>query len=257
MTRRRALLLPTLAALLLTACGTTVPVADRTQQRGGAGLSGPEGQPSTPDVAASRPSPGAGAPAGSGPAGAGASGPVAPVGPTSVASHGSGTAAPSGKVRTPVKLGFMTTDFSKAAAAFGFSGEADVFQGFKEMVSYLNAHGGLAGRTIQPDYFALDGASTRGSPEYQKACAHFTQDVKVEAVISDGNFYPLFEACMAKAGLLHLDVAIYGPDAQGQRQSPTYRAPTSFGVDRYSSALLETGASSRVIERLPQRTVSA
>jgi hypothetical protein len=153
-------------------------------------------------------------------------------------------------LRSPIKLGFLATDFNKAAAAFGFSGEeADPFKAFKEMVRYLNSHGGFAGRTIQPDYFSLDGSSASGTAEYERACTHFTQDVKVEAVISDNNFHPTFEGCMDKADLLHLDMGIYGLDRTGQRQNRPYRAPTTFGVDRYSVALLETAVATGMVRR--------
>jgi hypothetical protein len=151
--------------------------------------------------------------------------------------------------RTPVKVGFMLTDFTKIAAAFGFSGETDVFQGFKEMVAYLNKHGGLAGRRISPDYWALDGTTTNATTEYQRACTHFTQDVKVEVVISDDNFDPTFEGCMGQAQLLHLNIGIYGLDAAGQREHPIHRGPTTFGVDRYSAALLETVVASGAVKK--------
>jgi hypothetical protein len=161
----------------------------------------------------------------------------------------SGPAVPSA-LKTPVRLGIMMTDFNKAAAAFGFSGEAvDTFKGFKDMVRYLNQHGGLNGRTIQPDYYALDGAATSGSTEYQRACTHFTEDVKVEAVISDDNFNPIFEACTAKAGVLHLNIALYGVDRDSERRSPSYLGPTSFAVDRYAPALLAISLKAGFVKR--------
>jgi hypothetical protein len=144
----------------------------------------------------------------------------------------------------------MLIDYSGAAAAFGFTGEApDVFKGFKEMVRYVNAHGGLAGRQIKPDYYAIDGSSNNANTAYQTACTHFTEDAHVEAVISDGTFHPTFEACMAKAHLAHFDVSPYGLDPTGQRQYPNYLTPTAFGVDRYSAALVETVTASGVVSK--------
>ena len=151
-----------LAAALLAGCGTTVPLAARNQGADGSldtqggsptGVAPERGasQPGTstdPRLGGSEPLSGAGAKT------------LTPAVPTALSS---GPAVPSA-LKTPVRLGIMMTDFNKAAAAFGFSGEAvDTFKGFKDMVRYLNQHGGLNGRTIQPDYYALDGAATSGS----------------------------------------------------------------------------------------------
>ena len=162
----------------------------------------------------------------------------------SQAAVGTGSTA---QQHNPVKVGFMLIDFSKMAAEFGFSGSADVFQGFKEMVHYLNAHGGLAGRQIQPDYYSIDGSSANASTAYQAACTHFVQDDHVDVVISDGTYNPVFEACMAQAHITHFDVSTYALDATGQRENPIYLTPTAFGVDRYSAALIESAVASRMV----------
>ena len=247
----RRTLLAVVVALSAAACGTTVSTAGQTQgARGGSGLSVPGG--STSGTGASSQVPGAGSAAGGlGPAGsAGATG-------TNAATGTSGTAAGPGSVSggstasgsPPVKVGFMLIDFSKVAASFGFSGSADVFQGFKEMVAYLNKHGGLAGRQIKPDYYSIDGSSSDANTAYQQACTHFTQDAHVDVVISDGTYHPTFEACMAQAHITHFDVETYGFDSTGQRQNPIYLTPTAFGVDRYSAALLDTAVSSHMVSK--------
>jgi hypothetical protein len=141
----------------------------------------------------------------------------------------------------------MTTDFSAIARAYGFSGDADVLQGFKEMVTYLNKHGGLGGHMVKPDWYYLDGASANGTTAYQAACTHFVQDAHVQLVVTDGNFDPTFETCLAQDNIPHVDVNKYGLDATGQRQYPNYLAPVSFGVDRYTTALVETAVATRMI----------
>src|SRR5213078_4705671 len=54
----------------------------------------------------------------------------------------------------------------------------------KILVQDINNHGGLAGRRLIPEFFAYDAQSAQPyDAQDQAACAHFTQDVKVFAVI--------------------------------------------------------------------------
>ena len=246
----RRVLLAVVISLSAAACGTTVSTAGQAHGAGGgSGLSVPGGITASNGGAGQVP--GAGSAAGgygpgSAPGATGANGAAGTSGGAAGAGYTpSGSTA--GGARPPVKVGFMLIDFSKVAASFGFSGSADVFQGFKEMVAYLNKHGGLAGRQIKPDYYSIDGSSSDANTAYQQACTHFTQDAHVDVVISDGNYHPTFEACMAQAHITHFDVSTYAFDTTGQRQNPIYLTPTAFGVDRYSSALLETAVSSHMV----------
>lgn len=246
----RGLLVGAAVSLAAMACGTTVDVAKPSQGTGAtSGLSAPGGPSTTGGGAAQAPgvAGAAGADGSTGTAG-GASGATGPAG----TGTGSGTVsgrATAASSRPPVKVGFMLIDFSKVAASFGFSGSADVFQAFKEMVAYLNKHGGLAGRQIKPDYYSIDGSSSDANTAYQQACTHFTQDARVDLVISDGTYHPTFEACMAQAHLTHFDVETYGFDTTGQRENPNYLTPTAFGVDRYSAALIETAIASHQVTK--------
>lgn len=250
---RRALL-AVVVSLSAAACGTTVSTAGQAHSTGGgSGLSAPSGLAASNGGAGQVPAAGTAAggygPTGSAPGATGASGAN---GTSAGASGGTGSlssGSTAGGSRPPVKVGFMMIDFSKVAASFGFTGSADVFQGFKEMVAYLNKHGGLAGRQIKPDYYSIDGSSNDANTAYQQACTHFTQDVHDEVVISDGTYHPTFEACMTQAHITHFDVETYGFDTTGQRQNPNYLTPTAFGVDRYSTALIQTAVASHMVAK--------
>ncbi len=143
----------------------------------------------------------------------------------------------------------MATDFAALAASFGFSGSADVLRPFKDFVAYLNRHGGMAGRPIKGDYYYLSGTSTDPSAAFQAACTHFTQDQHDDVVITDHEYNSSFEACLAKAGVVHFDAAKYGLDAVAQRQSPNYLGPVTFGVDRYTRAQIEAAIDKHWIVR--------
>jgi len=249
---RRWVMLAAVVCLSAVGCGTTVSDPAQRQATGAgadAGL-GATGEQLTGPDGGSTPRPGGATAPDGGSAAVGSVGPTGAVGPTTSTSGGPGQHLGGGSVtgtRGPIKIGFMLIDFTSVAHTFGFSGSADVFKGFKEMVGYLNKHGGLAGRQIKPDYYAIDGAGSDANTEYQKACTHFIQDEHVDLVISDGNFHPTFEACMAQAHLTHFDVSTYGFDAKGQAQYPLYLTPTAFGVDRYSKALIDTAVGARMV----------
>jgi hypothetical protein len=144
----------------------------------------------------------------------------------------------------------MTTDFSALAASFGFGGtSADVLRSFKNFVTYFNHHGGLAGHPIVGDFYYLSGTSADPATAFQTACTHFTQDQHDQLVITDGEYNPTFESCLAHAGVPHFDAAKYGLDAVAQHQTPNYLAPISFGVDRYTRAQIEASIAKGWIKR--------
>ncbi len=77
------------------------------------------------------------------------------------------------------------------------------------VVDDVNPRGGIAGRRIAPLYFPFDvTASTApgGSDgEQQKACAAFTEDNKVFAVVSPIVSGDVLQACLAKRGVVFVD----------------------------------------------------
>jgi hypothetical protein len=143
----------------------------------------------------------------------------------------------------------MATDFSALAASFGFSGKADILRAFKDFVAYLNKHGGIAGHQIKGDFYYLSGTSADPNSAYQTACPHFTQDQHDQLVITDFEYNPIFERCLAQAHVPHFDANRYGLDRVGQRQSPNYLGPVTFGVDRYTRAQIQAAISEHWIAR--------
>jgi ABC-type branched-subunit amino acid transport system substrate-binding protein len=170
------------SALVLTGCGTTVPLrtsAGTTRD----GLGGPEAAvPSVADGAtvpvasASAPavSPTDAQPLAAGPT---ATGPQAPA-------RSAGLPGPRRSL-PPIQIGsYYLQGGSAAVAAIGFAGIVipDNKPLTDAMVTYLNAHGGLGGRKIQLVWFQY---SSTGDPHAQDAaaCADFTQDHHVYLVL--------------------------------------------------------------------------
>jgi hypothetical protein len=239
-----------LVVLLAFGCGTTV---SRSGQRAGsAGPSTPNGEVglgggSAPTTGAAN---GAGAPglAGSQAGSAGSAGGVrASTGPAQVAgASGPGVTGTSGGRQAPVqsgpiKVGFVVSDYTKAAAAVGFAGKAvsDPQQFFRWLVKFYNAHGGLAGRTIQPVYATVDGASNDYNVASQAACQTLTQDNHVELVLSNLWVNPTLTSCLLKAGVPQFEgTSEVLNDSQMLAQTPNLFVPTGLTTDREAAALI-------------------
>jgi hypothetical protein len=144
----------------------------------------------------------------SGPQGVGHGGAVgsAPVGSGPGSSGPGGSAV--GVTASTIHIGVFTlSGFSKAGEALGFDAQTgDQAAVARAVINYLNAHGGMAGRKIIPvfyDYDIAHGASNK-SAELQAACAAFTEDNKVYAVVTpvstsgDNSFYE----CLTKHGVI-------------------------------------------------------
>ncbi len=71
------------------------------------------------------------------------------------------------------------------------------------VIRYLNARGGIAGRTIKPVYYTFDlgRVSTRDGQAEEEACAKWTQDDRVFAVINAALARPTLLSCLAKVGV--------------------------------------------------------
>ena len=141
--------------------------------------------------------------------------------------------------RTTVKIGFLVVDNSAIARQFGASGGPDPMQGFKDLVGYLNAHGGLRGRRVAPEYFTIDGARDDAPTWAERACTFFSQDKHVALVVGREWTHPDFEACLGKARVPHFDVGIaYNLDGPAQKEFPYYSDVTTIGRDRYEHVRL-------------------
>jgi hypothetical protein len=265
----RALVGLAIVGTLTTGCGSTVrlnsPAAsgDQLSVSGAGGTA--SGAPTIPGVP--------GAP-GSAPV-AGANGRVGAAPGGSVTGPGGGTGpgaavAPASKAKTgPLPLGVLDASSPAAAAnATGASNPAgvDPVEITHAFIDYYNAHGGMAGRKIQPVEYTINPTSSSYQSDLSAACAKFTQDNHVNVVASQvGNFFSSnYESCLAKAGVTNLELGNGAPDAQDVRSYPQLFATGSPTVDRRITALLrgltQTGLLTRqsklgvIVEDCPENT---
>ena len=136
--------------------------------------------------------------------------------PSSAAGSAAGSAAP-GITDTEIVLGFeVSKNLQAGFALVGASGsppeERDIVNA---LVSWVNDHGGIAGRSIVPVIHEVD--RTQGSFDAQEeaACADFTEDHRVFAAGStpvSGN--DALVACMAKKGVPLIENNLFPYDDQ-------------------------------------------
>ena len=206
-----------LIALCLVAaagCGTTVSGAEA--HSAGSGLTAGSTQQGANPLSVPTGAPGGGA---GGQAVGTTTGAAGQNGTTSAGTLGSangGIAGQPGHKLPPIQIGTYYLNGGNAAlAAAGFGGlvipdNKPVFDAF---VKYINAHGGLGGRQVQPVYFAYNEGQ---DPQAQDAaaCATFTQDHHVYLVVGGinsgaGELLP----CLAKH-----DVPLFAAATQGDER---------------------------------------
>lgn len=249
MTRRARTYVFIIAAvvLLVTGCGTTVPLyntAGNGIQASGSGLgtatSGSSSGTGLGSQSAGTSSAGVGGSGLSAPAVAGQpSGPGSTPGSGSAYSSGSSSGSSPGSVsasapgvgsgpstaagsKGPIQIGFVVTNVSNAGSFGVNTGQSFSDQQlYSGLVAAINAHGGLDGRRITPVYGVTDTADTCWSCDFQAACATFTQDHHVQAVIGYiFVFTDSFEQCLTRAGVPHLYGGYQPGDAAEQRAYP-------------------------------------
>lgn len=150
----------------------------------------------------------------------------APVGDVAGATAGSGQAAsaraavrPSpgvegaagrrgGTVRVGVRYPANSSGLLTTA---GFSGvdPGDSKAMAQAVIDDVNGRGGIAGRRVEPVYFPFDvtGSTAPGGSdnESQKACAAFTEDTKVFAVVSPIVSGEILQSCLSSRGVVFVD----------------------------------------------------
>jgi len=235
-----------LMALALTACGSTVQPS--TASAPGNGNGNGLGLPASPGAPGAVGVPSQGPLGGTGPGG-GVPGPGT-AGTTGGGTSGStgGTQATSVPASTQPKTGPLqigVLDASSPAAATSATGASnpagvDPVQVTKGFISYYNAHGGMAGRKLQPVEYTIDPTSSSYESDLSSACAKFTQDNHVKVVASQtGNIFSSnYEGCLAKKGVTNLEVGNGAPDAKDVRSFPQLFTTASPTVDRRITAQL-------------------
>jgi len=88
---------------------------------------------------------------------------------------------------------------NQAAGANGIS-QGDPQADARAVIDDINKKGGIAGRKVEPVFFAFDSTSTQTiDQQYAAACAHFTQDEpRVFAVLGQGT--ASYRRCIGRAG---------------------------------------------------------
>jgi ABC-type branched-subunit amino acid transport system substrate-binding protein len=166
-------------------------------------------------------------------------------------SPGSGPSAPSARegsggsraVRTPIALGLLVFGSNEdAAAQLGADVGATVTMkdAANGLVDYFNRMGGLAGRRIlKVEYVMEASASDTYESQAQAACATFTQDHHVAAVVSAHHFFsPTLQTCLAKSAVPYIG-ASSSTDMDGYRTYPGLATPSVPSVDRRILALVD------------------
>jgi hypothetical protein len=158
------------------------------------------------------------------------SGATAGSGATSGVGDGPGVAA------TTITIGITYYQSAKDAnAAFGGKGLdfGDPVAGIRLLVHDINAHGGIAGRKVEPLFYAIDPQSSSPYATLAQAeCTYFTEDHKVFAVI-DTTPAADARACLEKHGVADLSGKLITSDlASNEIDAYTTR------LDRMFSALV-------------------
>ena len=232
--------LPVVAALAMSACGTTVPSAIRSAQASndGVGTVGVgNGSTAEPDSGSDTQGIGAGAVNSVGTGGSvpttatstaggtgGAGGPASPVAPVKAGQSGRGFDA------HHVYIGFNTINnlhtFAEASGTKNLD-FGDMKADAEAVIAEINAQGGILGRTVVGVYHDEDvsQATTNPASNAQRTCTAFTQDAHVfAAVVNDtaGDDNDNFYRCMAKADTPFLTSADWIQDTKRLRQYHGY-----------------------------------
>jgi hypothetical protein len=248
-----------LIVVALAACGSTVnrPL----QLNAGAGTSGEPGLSdnsglgSAPgssgqapgSASASAPALGLGGSGGGGSVAPGVGGGATAITPASPGSAG-GPIAPN----APIQIGIVRTNVSNAAA-FGASVGNTVSEASVDdaVVSEINDEGGVAGHHVIPIYADTDTGSTSWDANFAAACASFTQDHHVAAVLGYVfNFDPSFESCLATKGIPHLSTSFNVPNQAILQQLPLLIALSTPRIERRSIEKIDGGLATGVLTKV-------
>ncbi|HZN14651.1 MAG TPA: ABC transporter substrate-binding protein [Acidimicrobiales bacterium] len=162
---------------------------------------------------------------------------------------GGTTRAASAAVKGSIELGFITTAVSNAGALGFATGQSFTDrQVFDAVVAEYNARGGMAGRKIVPIFANTDTAATSWDSQFQAACAQFTQDNKVQAVLGYVFvFLDNFEQCLARASVAHFYGGYQPGDGRAQKDFPTLVSTAHPTVDIADLTVFKGAVQSRLL----------
>jgi hypothetical protein len=161
--------------------------------------------------------------------------------PAAVAQRPTSTALPTGQRRdtSPVRVGFIYATNADALQSAGIDGvtTGDGRAQAAAITAWVNAHGGLGGRTLEPYFYGMDVAKSaaNGQAEEEAACTAMTQDHHVFAVVAYSNPSAAFDVCLAKAHTILVDSDAF-VDGPLLRQIRDYvYLPSDFLMERANS----------------------
>ncbi len=244
----------------LAACGSTAQPSGQAGG-GGGGVAADQGLSAATGPVSSATGGGAGSPpvtggesgtAGSFPNASGSPGGLAPGSPAALpGTTGSGPAVSGAASTGPVTVGFVTTAVSNAASAgFNTSSVSSYTESQieKALVAAVNASGGLAGHHVNAVYAATDTAGSSWDTEFAAACATFTQDNHVAAVLGYVfDHLDSFETCLAQKGVPHISTTFNVPDLKTIAKYPLLVELATPTIDQRGVAKINAGLAMGVL----------
>jgi hypothetical protein len=214
-------------------CGTTVPAALQAQ---GPAAGTVDAGPSPPTVTGGRLPQGGQATA---PAEGAARGPQRTVEQGPLGNTAPGVQA--GVVRPgSVRVGFEVSDADAYFRSLGFANltTGNTTNQVRALVAYMNGHGGLGGRRIEPVLYQVP--TVDNGTKAQEECDFFTRDHHVFAVLGAGagSSFALF-TCLAKAGTVYVDGYGSQTEAAAKELRGYWYDPADFVLDRFARAYVE------------------
>ncbi|WP_436529388.1 ABC transporter substrate-binding protein [Actinoplanes sp. HUAS TT8] len=155
-------------------------------------------------------------------------------GPVSTGGTGPGVTADA------VKVVFIGTDLGKTASMTGFK-QPDVgkpAEQVKALETYVNAHGGIAGRQLQAVYREYEASNDSPAAE-TTLCSQITQDDKAFAVVLTGQLQSNARPCYAQRQTLMLDATLIADDQATFTRLQPYLWTASFvEYDAFATSFL-------------------
>jgi hypothetical protein len=157
-----------------------------------------------------------------------------------------GTVGPLTAARGPIRLGLLYAINDGAESAGVENGDTfSLEQTVHAFVESYNESGGIGGRRIEPVYAQLHSASNDYEAQAAAACATFTEDNRVAAVLSNLGYHsPGLLACLAKASVPMISGDWVGPDREDAARYPLFLTPvTMLGDTRVATVVSRLAAS--------------
>ena len=108
---------------------------------------------------------------------------------------------------------------------------------YQSVVNYVNSHGGLLGRKIDPIYYGEDVLTASGSVTDQQVCTYYTQDHRVFAVMAPFAHTTTLTSCLESKGVMDMDAAGYTEfDDATFAQYPLYATAGTLSLTRVAAA---------------------